>query len=49
MDGPTRGKLANIHRATPDGTIRRIVGRTSSGFDIGRDAMLIWGRRILRR
>jgi len=49
MDGPTRGRPANIHRVTPDGTITRRVGRTSSGFDIGRDAMLIWGRRDLTK
>jgi len=49
MDGPTRGRQAAIHRVTPDGRITHNVGRTSRGFDIGRDAMLIFGRRTLTR
>lgn len=45
MDGSTNGRPTSIHRVTPDGTITNNVGRTSSGFNIGRDAMQIWGRR----
>jgi RHS repeat-associated protein len=45
MDGSTKGNPTAIHRVTPNGTITNNVGRTSSGFDIGRDAMQIWGRR----
>ncbi|MCD2425097.1 DUF6443 domain-containing protein [Niabella pedocola] len=44
-----RGAAANINRANPDGTTTNKVGKTSgvgkSGtFNIGRDALKIWGR-----
>jgi len=45
MDGPTNGNPAAIHRVIPDGTITNNIGRTSSGFNIGQDAMRIWGKR----
>ena len=47
MDGSIRGRKANIHRVTPDGKITHEVGKTSNGFNIGLEAMQIWGRRIL--
>jgi len=45
MDGPTKGGPTSIHRVTPDGRITNNVGKTSSGFNIGKDAMKIWGIR----
>ena len=45
MDGPTNGSPTAIHRVTPNGVIMNNVGKTSSGFNIGRDAMQIWGKR----
>jgi len=45
MDGPTKGKDTWIHRVTPDGTITNQIGKTSSNFNIGRQAMKIWGKR----
>lgn len=45
MDGATNGGPTSIHRVTPDGRMTNNVGRTSSGFNIGRETMKIWGRR----
>ena len=49
MNGLIRGRKANIHRVTPDGEITLNVGKTSDGFNIGLEAMQIWGRRALTR
>jgi hypothetical protein len=42
------GSVGNIHRANPHGKIDENVGKTSGGgisqFNIGRNALEIWGR-----
>jgi RHS repeat-associated protein len=45
MDNRPAGTPAGIHRVSPNGTITNNVGKTSSGFNIARDAMQLWGRR----
>jgi RHS repeat-associated protein len=45
MDNKPAGTPAGIHRVSPNGTITNNVGKTSSGFNIARDAMQLWGRR----
>ncbi len=42
MDGSTKEKATDIHQVTPDGIITNTVGKTSSNFNIGVDAMRIW-------
>ena len=44
MDNKSAGTPANIHRVTPNGSIINNIGRTSSGFNIGRQSLEIWGR-----
>ncbi|WP_255491333.1 RHS repeat-associated core domain-containing protein [Dysgonomonas sp. ZJ279] len=44
MDPVNVGTSVYIHRVSPSGAITTNVGKTSTGFDIGSQALRLWGR-----